>query len=77
MGTMVPLQKDKRKTHNCSDNYRALTLGSIIGKLYDVIIIKQHTGVFDMSDLQFGFKDGSSTTMCTFMVKESTFILCK
>ena len=68
MGIMVPLQKDKRKAHHSSDNYRALTLGSIIGKLYDV---------FDMSDLQFGFKDGLSTTMCTFMVKETTFILCK
>ena len=29
------------------------------------------TGVFDTSDLQFGFKDGLSTTMCTFKVKET------
>ena len=69
IGTMVPLQKDKRKAHHSSDNYRALTLGSIIGKLYDTIIIKQQTGVFDTSDLKFGFKDGLSTTMCIFMVK--------
>ena len=69
IGTMVPLQKDKRKVHHSSDNYRALTLGSIIGKLYDAIIIKQKTGVFDTLDLQFRFKDGSSTTMRTFMVK--------
>ena len=67
----MPLQKDKRKAHHSCDNYRALTLGSIIGKLYDAIIIKQQTGVFDTSDLQFGFKDGLSTTMCTFMVKET------
>ena len=71
IGTMVPFQKDKRKAHHSSDNYTALTLGSIIGKLYDAIIIKQQTGVFDTSDLQFGFKDGLSTTMCTFMVKET------
>ena len=70
IGTMVTLQKDKRKVHHSSDNYRALTLGSIIGKFYDAIIIKQQTGVF-MSDLQFGFKDGLSTTMCTFMAKET------
>ena len=64
IGTMVPLQKDKKKAHHSSDNYRALTLGSIIGKLYDVIIIKQQTG-------EFGLKDGLSTTMCTFMVNET------
>ena len=67
----MPLQKDKRKAHHSSDNYRALTLGSIIGKLCEGIIIKQQTGVFDTSDLQFGFKDDLSTTMCTFMIKET------
>ena len=32
---------------------------------YDAIIIKQQIGVFDISDLQFGLKDGLCTTMCT------------
>ena len=39
IGTMVQLQKDKRTAHHSFDNYRALTLGSIIGKLYDASII--------------------------------------
>ena len=30
IGTMVPLQKDNRKAHHSSDNYRALTLGNVI-----------------------------------------------
>ena len=71
LGTMVPLQKENRKSNRCSDNYRALTLGSIISKLYDAIIIQQHSNVFITSDLQFGFKNGLSTTMCTFMVQET------
>ena len=71
LGTMVPLQKDNRKSNRCSDNYSALTLGSIISKLYDAIIIQQHSNVFITSDLQFGFKKGLSTTMCTFMVQET------
>ena len=71
IGTMVPLQKDKRKAHHSCDNHRALTLGSIIGKLYEAIVIKQQTGVFDTLNLHFGFKDGLSTTMCTFMVNET------
>ena len=57
--------------HHSSDNSRALTLGSIIGKLYDAIIINQQIGVFDTLDLQFGFKDGLSTTLYTFMVNET------
>ena len=51
IGTMVSLQKDKIKANHSSDNSRSLTLGSVIGKLYDVIIIKQQTEVFDTSDL--------------------------
>ena len=33
--------------------------------------MKQQTGGFDTSDLQFGLKDGLSTTMCTFMENET------
>ena len=71
VGTMVPLQKDRRSAHHCSTNYRALTLGSIIGKLYDSIIINQQAHVFNTSELQFGFKENSSTTQCTFLVNET------
>ena len=39
IGTMVPLQKDKRKAHHKFDNCRALTLGSIIGIIIIIIII--------------------------------------
>ena len=71
VGTMIPLQKDKINAQHKSDNYRALTLGSIIGKLYDATIIQHQTAVFVTSDLQLGFKNGLSTTMCSFMVNET------
>ena len=51
IGTIVSFQKCKRKAHHSSKNYRALTLGSITGKLYDAFIMKQQTGVSDASDL--------------------------
>ena len=38
-GTMVPIPKDKRKSLACSDNYRAITLSSIIGKVFDWVIL--------------------------------------
>lgn len=71
LGTMVPLQKDKRKSCNDSDNYRALTLGSCIGKLFDLIMINQQAHVFETSELQFAFKEGMSTTMCTHLANET------
>lgn len=70
-GTMIPLQKDKRGLRNNSENYRAITLGSIIGKLYDIVVLQNQACVFETSSLQFGFKENSSTTLCTFSVKET------
>jgi hypothetical protein len=68
---MIPLLKDGRKSKHDSNNYRAITLGSIISKLYDLIILNEQNHVFDTSQLQFGFKHESSTTQCTFVVPET------
>ena len=71
LGTMIPLLKDGRKSKQDSNNYRAITLGSIISKLYDIVIMNEQSHIFDTSHLQFGFKQDSSTTQCTFVVKET------
>ena len=68
LGTMIPLIKDSRGKKQCSDNYRALTIGTGLSKLLDIIIKNQQTDKLKTSDLQFGFKEKSSTTMCTFTV---------
>ncbi len=45
----------------CSDNYRAITLSSVIGKLFDsFILIKEHNEL-NSSKLQFSFKSDTST----------------
>ena len=36
VGTMVPIPKDKRQLLCTSDNFRAVTFGSIVTKLFDV-----------------------------------------
>ena len=51
------------KSLNCSENYRAIALSSILGKVLDLIIMKQHDHVFRTSDYQFGFKKSHSTTI--------------
>ena len=70
LSTIIPISKDKRKSKNDSDNYRGIALSSILGKLIDIIIIKSQVDVLGTSDLQFAYKEGSSTTQCTFVAKE-------
>ena len=60
----------KVKGNNKSDDYRAITLGSIIGKLLDIILLNIVKDALETCNLQFGFKKGSSTIACTFIIQE-------
>ena len=68
---MIPLIKNSRESKQNSDNYRALTIGTSLSKLLDIVILNRQADVLETSELQFGFKEKSSTTMCTFMVLET------
>ena len=71
MGTMVPLPKGKFNDLSKSKNFRALTISSIFGKVLDNIILNiEHDNLFT-NDLQFSFKKGLSTTICSTMVRET------
>ena len=70
-GTMIPIPKDKRKSLDCSDNYRAITLGSIVSKILDSVIMLKEKSALSTSDLQFGFKKKSSTSHCTLAMLET------
>ena len=65
VGTMIPIPKDKRQLACPSDNFRAITLSSIIAQLFDVIILSKEQYALATSHLQFGFKQNMSTTHCT------------
>ena len=69
--TMIPIPKGKWANLGNSCNFRAITLSSIIGKISELVILKREINHLCTSDLQFGFKEGLSTTMCTSMVKET------
>ncbi len=62
IGTMVPISKCKRKMMCCSDNYRAITLSNVVGKVLDWIILLKEQTALSSSDLQFGLKPNVSTT---------------
>ena len=53
VGTMVPsnIELDKRQLLCTSDNFRAITLGSIVTKLFDVVILYQEQNALATSHL--------------------------
>ncbi len=61
-----------RKGSLCdSDNYQAIALSSIVGKTFDWVILLKEKDALCSSDMQFGFKEGLSTTECTFTMLET------
>ena len=70
VGTMIPIPKDKRQLACTSYYFRAISLSSIVAKLFDVIILSKEQYVLATSHLQFGFKRNMSTTHCTCVMME-------
>ncbi len=60
-GTMILIPKVKCLICT-SDNFLAITLSSVLGKLFDLIILDKEQEALCISDLQFGFKAGVSST---------------
>ena len=71
LSTMVHVPKDKRGSKSDSNNYRAIAISSILGKLFGSIIIKDQDLSLITDDLQFGFKENSSTITCTQLLVET------
>ncbi len=70
-GTMVPIPKGMWANLSSSDNFRAITLCSILCKLLDVIVMTKTKDNLCTSNLQFSFKPGASTTLYTGMVQDN------
>ena len=69
--TMIPIVKNKRGDCQNSDNYRAIALSNLLGKIFDRLILQIQKIPLQMSDLQFGYKAHSSTMMCTSILLET------
>ena len=67
VGTIIPIPKDRRQLRCTSDNFRAITLSSSVGKLLDLIILSKEQGAMLTSQLKFCFKENMPTTQCTCM----------
>ncbi len=67
-GTIMPIPKG-----SWENNFRAITLSSILCKLLEVIVMTEEKHNLCTSDLQFSFKPGGSTTLCIGMVQETIY----
>ena len=69
--TFISIPKNPKGSMTDSANYRSIALCSSICKLLDLIVIDKWRDKLVTSDLQFGFKGGHSTVLCTAMYKET------
>ena len=66
-----PIPKSMQKSLSVSSNYRAISKNTIISKLIDYVMILQIEDKLTTSSYQFGYKEGFSTSMCSFLVAET------
>jgi len=55
-GVIVPLLKDKNGDISSSENYRAITINSVLAKIFETCMLHKFKEFFYSHDLQFGFK---------------------
>jgi len=63
--TVIPIPKKRNCDMSHSENVRGISLSSLFGKILDNVIFIQFHENLCTSDLQFGFKQISSTNLCT------------
>ena len=72
LSTIVLIPKGKNKNPTESSNYRCIALGSLLGKVFDLLLLDRYSDLLVTSQLQFGFKPACrSTNMCTMVLKET------
>ncbi len=66
----MSIPKDGKGSMILSDNYKGICLCSSILKLIEIIMLNKHGAKLKTSDLQFAYKAGMSTTMCSTVLTE-------
>ena len=64
------------KDPSVSDNYRPIALAPTLSKIFEWCLLIMYRHAFATSPLQFGFKPGLSTELCTGLIKNVTARYC-
>ncbi len=68
---IASIPKCMRSSLSNSDNYRGIALCSALCKVIDYVFIDRYSSQLQSSNLQFAFKDGHDTVVCTAVLKET------
>ena len=68
--SIISIPKDVQAALSNIDNYRGIALFNCICKLHDNVTLLLYGNYLSTSDMQFGYKKGHSTTICTLLYKE-------
>jgi len=66
---IIPFVKDKTSKLNSIDNYRPITLISIISKVFENVLLRLCEDVLYTDELQFGFKKSRGCTNAIFTLR--------
>ena len=64
------ISEDSTASLTTSDNYKGISLFNAICKLFENVILLLYRDELQSSDMQFLYKQGHSTTLCTLIYKD-------
>ena len=73
--SIISIPKDAKGYSSNVSNYKGISLFNCICKLDDHVTLFLFGDYLSTSDMQFGYKKGNSTTMCTLIYKEAIYQL--
>ena len=68
---IIPIVKNKKGDVTDGDNYRPIAITSIASKILELIMLERFSLYLVTTDNQFGFKNGVSTELCIFSLKQT------
>jgi len=70
LSTTVTIPKGKNVNLTDSENYRGITLSSVFGHIFDLVVLHRYRDKLELCELHFGFKQSRSSAMCFMIAKE-------
>lgn len=68
---VVPITKNKTGDVSDKNNYRPISLATVVAKVFYGLLDQQLDKYLDLHDAQFGFRTGLSTESAIFTLKET------